>query len=164
ASTTTTTEAPDPNPENLPNPPDVTNHPNLRLLDHTLCGPVTQPKVFGGNKTGIFQYPWMALIAYDTGRPNPEFRCGGTVISSRYVLTAAHCVTFLPGGLRLIGVRVGDHDISKERDCDTDSQGREIVCAERYQDFGVESFQFHPEYTRTKLQNDIALIRLNGTV
>ncbi|KYN38801.1 Serine protease easter [Trachymyrmex septentrionalis] len=159
---TTTTE--EPNPENLPNPPDVLNHPNLRLLDHTLCGPITQTKVVGGNKTGIFQYPWMALIAYDTGRPNPEFRCGGTIISSRYVLTAAHCVTFLPGGLQLIGVRVGDHDLSKERDCDTNNKGLEVVCAERYQDFGVESVQFHPEYTRTKLQNDIALIRLNSTV
>ncbi|KYM76560.1 Serine protease easter [Atta colombica] len=159
---TTTTEAP--NPENPSNPPDVTNHPNLHLLDHTLCGPITQTKVVGGNKTGIFQYPWMALIAYDTGRPNPEFRCGGTIISSRYVLTAAHCVTFLPGSLRLIGVRVGDHDLSKERDCDTNNKGFEVVCAERYQDFGVESVQFHPEYTRTKLQNDIALIRLNNTV
>ncbi|XP_018405715.1 PREDICTED: serine protease easter-like [Cyphomyrmex costatus] len=158
----TTTEAPDS--ENLPNPPDVSNHPNLRLLDHTLCGPVTQRRVVGGNKTGIFQFPWMALIAYDTGRPNPEFRCGATVISSRYVLTAAHCVTFLPAGLQLIGVRVGDHDISKERDCDLNNQGQEVVCAERYQDFGVDSFQAHPEYTRTKLQNDVALIRLNSTV
>ncbi|EGI63809.1 Serine protease easter [Acromyrmex echinatior] len=159
---TITTEAS--NLENPPNPPDVTNHPNLRLLNHTMCGPITQTKLLGSNKTGIFQYPWMALIAYDTGRPNPEFRCGGTVISSRYVLTAAHCVTFLPGDLRLISVRVGDHDLSKERDCDTNIKGLEIVCAERYQDFGVESVHFHPEYTRTKLQNDIALIRLNSTV
>ncbi|KYN38802.1 Serine protease easter [Trachymyrmex septentrionalis] len=127
--------------ENPPNPPDMTNHPNLRLLNHTLCGPIEDTKLLGGYQTKIFQHPWMALISYDTGKPDPEFRCGGTVINSRYVLTAAHCVTFLPTGLRLIGVRV-----------------------ERYQDFGVESVEFHPEYTRTKLQNDIALIRLNSTV
>lgn len=79
-------------------PPDVTNHPNLRLLDHQICGPIIQPKVIGGNKTGVFEYPWMALIAYDTGRSTPEFRCGGTIISKRYILTAAHCVTELPAG------------------------------------------------------------------
>ena len=73
------------------------------------------------------------------------------------------CNRYSPG-LQLIGVRVGDHDLSKERDCDTNNKGLEVVCAERYQDFGVESVQFHPEYTRTKLQNDIALIRLNSTV
>ncbi|XP_070152531.1 ovochymase [Polyergus mexicanus] len=146
-------------------PPDVTNHPNLRLLDLQKCGPVIQQKVYGGNKTGVFDFPWMALIAYDTGKPNPEFRCGGTVISDRFILTAAHCVTQLPADIRsLIGVRVGDHDISKERDCDYDENGLEVQCAERYQDFGVESFYYHPDYTRTKLQNDIALIKLNSSI
>ncbi|XP_012231040.1 CLIP domain-containing serine protease HP8-like [Linepithema humile] len=146
-----------------PSPPDVMNHPNLRLLDSG-CGPITQPRVFGGNKTGVFEFPWMALIAYDTGRLNPEFRCGGTIISSKYILTAAHCVTLLPSTLRLIGVRVGDHDISKERDCDRDESGLELECAERYQDFGVESVHYHPDYTTSKLQNDIAIIRLNSSV
>lgn len=95
--TTTTTKAPES--ENVPDPPDVSNHPNLRLLDHGLCGPATQRRIVNGNKTGIFQYPWMALIAYDTGRSTPEFYgCGGTIISSRYILTAAHCVTSLPSG------------------------------------------------------------------
>lgn len=64
----------------------------------------------------------------------------------------------------MIGVRVGDHDISKERDCDVDRSGFEVQCAERYQDFGVESIHYHPQYTRRKLQNDIALIKLNGTI
>lgn len=59
---------------------------------------------------------------------------------------------------------MGDHDISKERDCDRDENGLEIQCAEKYQDFGIESAHFHPEYTRRKLQNDIALIRLNSSV
>jgi len=67
-------------------------------------------------------------------------------------------------GLRLIGVRVGDHDISKERDCDVDKTGFEVLCAERYQDFGVESIDYHPQYTRSKLQNDIALIRVNSDI
>lgn len=148
--------------DEVPDPPDVTNHPNLRLLPHDVCGPVTQTKIVGGNKTGVFDFPWMALIAYSTGSGTPEFRCGGSLISKRYVLTAAHCVTELPQGLRLLGVRIGEHDINKERDCDLDENGAEIVCAERYQDFLAESVITHPEYTSTALQNDIALIRMNG--
>ncbi|XP_029171797.1 melanization protease 1-like isoform X2 [Nylanderia fulva] len=145
--------------------PDVTNHPNLNLLDHQRCGPLTQTRVVGGNKTGVFEYPWMALIAYDTGKTNPEFRCGGTIISNRFILTAAHCVTNLPTDIRaLIGVRVGDHDISKDRDCDYDENGLELRCAERFQDFGVDSVYYHPQYTRAKLQNDIALIKLNSSI
>lgn len=61
-------------------------------------------------------------------------------------------------------MRIGEHDISTERDCDKDENGTEVVCAERYQNYGIESTYVHPGYTRTKLQNDIALIRLDGDV
>ncbi|XP_015509702.1 melanization protease 1 isoform X2 [Neodiprion lecontei] len=145
----------------VPQPPDVTHHPNLRLLDHQRCGPITESKIFGGNKTSVFEFPWMALIGYDVGKRDPEFRCGGSLISKRYVLTAAHCVTGLSSSLRLVGVRIGEHDLSKERDCNYE-EGVEIACAARYQDFLVEKSYAHSGYNREKLHNDIALIRING--
>lgn len=75
--------------------PDVTGHKHLRLLDHQLCGHINQPKIVGGNKTGVFDYPWMALLAYRIGSKT-DFRCGGTIINKKYIITAAHCVTQLP--------------------------------------------------------------------
>lgn len=161
---TTSTESPSPQTEttDVPEPPDVSNHPNLRLINEDSCGPVATPKIIGGNKTGVLDYPWMALLAYETGSNVPEFKCGGSLINKRYVLTAAHCVTRLPSGSRLIGVRIGEHDLSTERDCNKDEEGLEVYCAERYQDFGLESVYFHPDYTPRLAQNDIALLRLNG--
>lgn len=157
------TEAPSPQIDlaNVPEPPDVSNHPNLNLINEDSCGPVYTQKIIGGNKTGVFEYPWMVLLGYDTGSGNPEPRCGGTLINKRYVLTAAHCVTNLPSGLRLINVRIGEHDLSTERDCDKDELGLEVACAERFQDYGLESVHFHPDYTPRLAQNDIALLRLN---
>lgn len=99
--TTTTTTTERVVQSNMDDPPNVMNHPNLRLLDHHICGPITQKKLLGGNKTSVLEYPWMALIAYDVGRGS-EFRCGGTIISERYILTAAHCVTTLPDGKDII--------------------------------------------------------------
>jgi transmembrane serine protease 9 len=48
-------------------PPDVSSHPNLRLLPLNICGPVSTSKIFNGNRTALFQYPWMALIRYNKG-------------------------------------------------------------------------------------------------
>ncbi|XP_012285285.1 melanization protease 1-like [Orussus abietinus] len=145
-------------------PPDVSNHPNLSLLPHDICGPIRQQKIFNGNKTGVFDFPWMALVAYKVQSKSPEFRCGGSIINKRYILTAAHCVTQLPSGLSLLGVRVGEHDLSTEVDCDRDEKGFTDVCAEKYQDFGIESVHFHFNYSRVRLHEDVALIRVNRDI
>ena len=63
-----------------------------------------------------------------------------------------------------IGARIGDHDISKERDCDLEQDGIESVCAQRYQDFGLESIHYYPQYSNTKLQNDVGLLRLDRDI
>ncbi|XP_063985533.1 CLIP domain-containing serine protease B4-like isoform X1 [Diachasmimorpha longicaudata] len=144
--------------------PDVTTHRNLRLLDQNICGPVTEEKIIGGDKTGVFDYPWMALIAYKVYNNYIEFRCGGTVINNRYILTAAHCVTQLPRALTLIGVRVGEHDQRTEIDCNKSPDSLEMTCADPYQEFGIEEIHFHSEYTESVSQNDIGLIRVDSPI
>lgn len=57
------------------------------------CGLVNQtsPKIVGGDESSIGAWPWMALIGYDPYSVRP-FKCGGTLISNRHVITAAHCI------------------------------------------------------------------------
>ncbi|XP_055912627.1 serine protease SP24D-like [Eupeodes corollae] len=63
-------------------------------------------RVVGGKDAEIGQFPYQVVL-YKDG----SFTCGGSIISSRYVLTAAHCVVIgdgietLPG--RYFTVRVG---------------------------------------------------------
>lgn len=59
------------------------------------CG-LTRPsslstKVVGGGDSQMGAWPWMALIGYDRYSLSP-FRCGGSLITARHVLTAAHCI------------------------------------------------------------------------
>lgn len=47
-------------------------------------------RVIGGKNAPQGAWPWMALIGYDD--ENSIFNCGGTIISLRHILTAAHCI------------------------------------------------------------------------
>ncbi|XP_053698575.1 trypsin-1-like [Sabethes cyaneus] len=52
------------------------------------CGvSLVTSRIVGGIKADINEFPWMAMLLY-----RGTFYCGGSLISDRYVLTAAHCV------------------------------------------------------------------------
>lgn len=47
-------------------------------------------RIVGGSVTQAHAFPWMVAISKEA-----KIYCGGTLISSNYIMTAAHCVNFL---------------------------------------------------------------------
>ena len=62
---------------------------SLALLVMVQTGRVK--RVVGGRKTRANKYPWLVFLETTDGR-GEEGRCGGTIISPRNILTAAHCL------------------------------------------------------------------------
>ncbi|WKY08177.1 hypothetical protein Q1695_007569 [Nippostrongylus brasiliensis] len=56
------------------------------------CGPGRKPsyKSLGGRSVRVNEYPWNVLIRISNSRGNAT--CSGSLISSRHILTAAHCM------------------------------------------------------------------------
>ncbi|XP_061721274.1 melanization protease 1-like [Cydia pomonella] len=134
-------------------PEAVENHPNLLLIPE-ICRN-NKKKIGGGRPAKRYEFPWMVLLAYETPL-GPQFKCGGSLINERYVLTAAHCLS----DLKLIGVRVGEFDIDATTACaELDN------CSDEIQDLRVEEAISHPEYRgRPNVRNDIGLLRLRKPV
>jgi secreted trypsin-like serine protease len=65
--------------------------------------------IVGGNAANPGEWPWQVLVL-----PNSQL-CGGTLIDSGWVLTAAHCVvdqTGIPIGAGDVTVVAGEHDLN----------------------------------------------------
>lgn len=57
------------------------------------CGPVKlASRIIGGKVAPLGQYPWMARLGYERDGRKTRFKCGGSLINQKYVLTAGHCV------------------------------------------------------------------------
>ncbi|KAJ8925738.1 hypothetical protein NQ315_009586 [Exocentrus adspersus] len=138
-----------------PPPPDVLTHENLKLLPEE-CGLIdTDYKIRGGKAAHLREFPWMAVLAYQTN-DGPKFKCGGSIINEKYILTAAHCIVATP--YPLVSVRVGEYSLLSENDCEESNPNR---CLPAPQDLVVEKVTVHPEYNTTTFANDIALIRVS---
>lgn len=63
------------------------------LTPRTGCGAsqIGLGKIVGGTPARNSAYPWMALVGYVHGQ-EISFNCGGSLITSRHVLSAAHCI------------------------------------------------------------------------
>ncbi|KAL7289319.1 hypothetical protein TKK_0017249 [Trichogramma kaykai] len=116
--------------------------------DATGCPPCTcgitnkQKRIVGGVETQVNEYPWVALLLY-RGR----FYCGGSVINSKYVLTAAHCVDRFSKSS--ISVRILEHD-------------RNLTTESTTQDYRAKEVIKHVGYSTANYNNDIALIKIDG--
>ncbi|XP_035912354.1 serine protease easter-like [Anopheles stephensi] len=138
--------------------PDSTAALDWSLLPTRNCGTITINRIAYGNATRVFEFPWMVLLRYESNGQLSD-RCGGSLINSRYVLTAAHCVR-TSSTIRLVKVRLGEHDKRQDVDCHVFSDGEED-CADPAIDVDIESMTVHKEYNRPiKFRHDIALLRM----
>jgi len=116
------------------------------------------PKLLGKFDVYEGQYPWqVALLRVDSDiTGNLVFKCGATLISNRYVMTAAHCVynklTNSQTPAKELRVRLGVTNIKAN---DEDYPFRE---------FDIRRIIVHPQYNPTSLRNDVALLLLDGVV
>merc|ERR1719347_2401704 len=113
------------------------------------CGvpQVNRNRIVGGQAAEKNEYPWLVVLVNRwSGRPYPF--CGGTLLSSKTVLTAAHCQEKLEYQTR---VHIGEHDVKKH-------DGEQIR--------RVSSFISHPEYFKDRYTgvpyNDFAIITLDN--
>nr|AAU06478.1 late trypsin [Culicoides sonorensis] len=98
-------------------------------------------KIVGGSPARLHQFPWQASITSCEG--GSCYICGGSLISKRYVLTAAHCAA----GLTRFVIGLGSN--SRNRPAVTLTSNIKVV---------------HPQYDAKSLGNDVAVIKLPWSV
>ena len=53
-------------------------------------------RVIGGRDASLGQFPWQVAVVITQG--NLQRLCGGSIVHSKYVITAGHCVRDIYGG------------------------------------------------------------------
>uniref|UniRef100_A0A1B6LJF7 Peptidase S1 domain-containing protein n=1 Tax=Graphocephala atropunctata TaxID=36148 RepID=A0A1B6LJF7_9HEMI len=114
---------------------------------------VVEPLITNGKNSESREYPHMALIGYGN-KDEISWLCGGSLISERYILSAAHCSQSSKGVPKW--ARLGDFNVKSTMD---DSAG--LAQSEEYEI--IERIN-HPQYRSPSVYNDIALYKLGKTV
>ncbi|XP_041050358.1 granzyme K-like [Carcharodon carcharias] len=105
-------------------------------------------EIIGGREVKPHSKPYMASIqVYDKGWKSYGHWCGGALIRSGWILTAAHCE--LKGQeIQYLRVVLGAHSLSRNET----SQ----------QEFNIQEQHPHPQFNRETTENDIMLLQLSS--
>ncbi|XP_050728712.1 proclotting enzyme-like [Eriocheir sinensis] len=98
-------------------------------------------RIVGGKPADIREWPWIAALL----RRGDTHFCGGTLITNRHILTAAHCVK--PFTISDITVRLGEYTFEAKNET-------------AHVDFAVSAAVIHDGYEEVNYHNDIAIITL----
>ncbi|KAG1714508.1 Protein masquerade [Nymphon striatum] len=105
-------------------------------------------RVIGGSDTKPGEWCWQVALINSMN----QYLCGGALIGSEWVLTAAHCVTGAVSNGESLYVRVGDHDLASKYSTPGAQTKR------------VYTTYIHHNHNSQTLDNDIALLKLDGLV
>ena len=115
------------------------------LVQSVAAAPRPDPRIIGGEPTDFGEYPFMVALLFEPteGTDFQKQYCGGSLIASRWVLTAAHCVDFLESPEEVV-VAVGRTNLDS-------TEGVRIA---------VRDFYIHPDYDPNIISPDVALLEL----
>lgn len=125
----------------------VTIFVTISLICGVQCFKIQSRIVDGKTSDEQSQFPFYALLFMKSG--SEIFICGGSLINSRFVLTAAHCLKDIDE----VQVDLGTYKMAGE-----DESGRKSITVSGAQ------LHMHPDFDSETLGNDIGLIDLGENV
>ncbi|KAL7648189.1 UNVERIFIED_CONTAM: hypothetical protein RMT77_000092 [Armadillidium vulgare] len=132
------------NPQTPKDPGHLQPAPICGIRNYNIDERITSNKV--PNEASFGEFPWQSIIFYQ----NYTFVCAATLVSNKFVITAAHCVDGIKP--QDIKIRFGEWIVSNVE---------EVL---PYVDRNVYKIHIHPEFNPKNVHKDLAVIELEAPV
>lgn len=133
----------------------------IAYVDHVSSLPY-KTRIIGGRPARPAQFPSQVSLRYlisdesveirpiddsDNGNEGYEDFCGASIISKRWIITAAHCFDAYTGNVTNLLAIVGAVNL------DTDGKA-----------YAIERIEIHPDYNEDLIKNDVALVQTSEEI
>ncbi|KAJ8712855.1 hypothetical protein PYW08_008159 [Mythimna loreyi] len=134
---------------------------SVAIIPYPSSKPPSSPNPQGSSQCGKVvsspitkeQWPWQIAL-YQTKNVENKYICGGTLVSARHIITAAHCVTG-KSSKRVVDRHTLTVYLGK-RNLRTSVEGVQIS--------SVKNIIINPDYNATNFSHDVAILELSQPV